>query len=272
MSSNKPDIHRYGNYYRNVKRRRHRSRCYHRSPLPETRKRSNSVSGLKVLVPANQRNCTAVEYRLQKLIRRSQRYEDYFTSEMQKIRKKVAMQMKDQVFSGKDLISAINYLTEFKRECDSSRIPERAAVWLFRDFINERALAANEARMTLSCNDTKKHEVTITSYTEIVNQLLRCYTTDTPIAKADEKIHNFRQGLLALRDISQNLLDLTLRFSGVYNEQTLIGFLVEDIFLSIRSIMCRWWAGSRGATLEYLMCQVRYLLFLEGRNWKTAKK
>lgn len=49
-------------------------------------------------------------------------------SEVQKMRKKIAVQMKDKALNGQDSISLSNFLTEFKTVCDSTRIHEGAAV------------------------------------------------------------------------------------------------------------------------------------------------
>lgn len=45
--------------------------------------------------------------------------------------KKVSIQMKDQVLNGRDSISVINFLAEFKLEVNSSRVRDGAAVWIF---------------------------------------------------------------------------------------------------------------------------------------------
>lgn len=71
-----------------------------------------------------------------------------------------------------------------------------AAVWFCREFLSDPTLAALKARLTLSSNDSKKHESTITSYAEGVNQLLRLYAIEAVISKSDEDIRNFKEGCL----------------------------------------------------------------------------
>lgn len=61
-------------------------------------------------------------------------------SEIQKMRKTVGVQMKDQNFNGSDSISFINFLTENERGCDSSRIYEVAAVWLLKEVMSGSTL------------------------------------------------------------------------------------------------------------------------------------
>lgn len=114
------------------------------------------------------------------------------------MRKNVAGQMKYQAFNGKDIISVINFLTEFRRACDSSRIHKFAAVRLFRESINGIVLAAIKAQLMLSSNAASRHEGTIKTYAEVQSSILRRYATDAVIVKADEKILNFIQSFLML--------------------------------------------------------------------------
>lgn len=79
--------------------------------------------------------------------------------------------MKDQAFNEKESISVINFLTEFKRACDSLRIRKGAAVWHLRESMNGSALAAIIMKLTLFSNDANSHEVTFPSYTGMVNHL-----------------------------------------------------------------------------------------------------
>lgn len=90
------------------------------------RKRATSESILKVRAPLKERYQKAVDYQLYRLIHNSQWYDDDITSEMQKVHKKVAVQMKDQALNGKDSIYVINVLTELKQAYESSRIHEDA--------------------------------------------------------------------------------------------------------------------------------------------------
>lgn len=81
---------------------------------------------------------------------KSRSHADVVDSEMQKTRKRVAAQMKNQAFNGKDPITIVNYLIDFKRACHLSNIQEGAAVWLFRDYTTDPAFAAIKARLTIS--------------------------------------------------------------------------------------------------------------------------
>lgn len=51
-------------------------------------------------------------------------YDDDVVHELHKIAKKIAMQMKNPTFSGKDPMSLIVFLQEYKSACGSYRISE----------------------------------------------------------------------------------------------------------------------------------------------------
>lgn len=105
--------------------------------------------------------------------------------------------MKEQKFNGKDSISVIYSLTKFKRACHSSPISKDAAVWLFQIFMTGPAFAGIKARFTLSHNDAKKHEGTITSYDRVMSYMVRWYGTDSVVTNDKENFRNYEQGLLA---------------------------------------------------------------------------
>lgn len=61
--------------------------------------------------------------------------------------------MKDHLFARKDLVSAVNYLTEFKRACYFSKVYDWATVKIFGDFIAGPAIPAIKERLALSSKD-----------------------------------------------------------------------------------------------------------------------
>lgn len=105
----------------------------------------NSVSAIRALVSVNERCRTTVAYRSYKLIYSSERLEDDFSSEMLRIRRKVTVQMTDQIFSKNSLFSMINYSKKYTRACDASRSRKVVTVWIFNDFPIRAALAAIKA-------------------------------------------------------------------------------------------------------------------------------
>lgn len=86
---------------------------------------------------------------------------------------KVPFQMNDQVSSGPHLFTVITFLTENKRDCDSSRSHKGPAVWLFSEFMTGTALASITALQNLSPDDVNQHEGLATSYAGVFVYLLR---------------------------------------------------------------------------------------------------
>lgn len=79
---------------------RHSCRPY-RFPTPPARMPDLSESTQSVLVPLNQSVQEAIDYRLYQFIHNSKRNDDDILSEIQNMRKKVAVQTKGRVFNGK---------------------------------------------------------------------------------------------------------------------------------------------------------------------------
>lgn len=115
------------------------------------------------------------------------------TSEIQKRRKKVAVQMRDEAFNGKDYNTAIDFLAKFKRACDSSFIHGCAAIELFRELMNSPALDTLMARLSLSLNDGNRQEEIVTADAEVVSHLLRRYVTEAVVVSAGNKICNYNR-------------------------------------------------------------------------------
>lgn len=114
-SSDKSNVRRHGRHHPKRRGRRYRSRRQYRSPKPPVRERDLSKFGLKVLITGKERYQKAVDHRYYRSIYKSEWHDYDMASDFQKMRKKVAVQMKDQAFNGKDSISVVEVLTEFKR-------------------------------------------------------------------------------------------------------------------------------------------------------------
>lgn len=69
-----------------------------------------------------------VGHRYYRLMDKYERYDDDEAPEIQKIRKRVAVQTIKQALHGKESISVISFFTEFEQACHSSRIEKAAAV------------------------------------------------------------------------------------------------------------------------------------------------
>lgn len=76
--------------------------------------------------------------------------------------------------------------------------------------MNGRTLAAINAWLTLTSNDTYRHEWTITTLDEVVHNLSRWHATDDIIARTDVEIRTFKHGTITPWKFSQTLRNLTL--------------------------------------------------------------
>lgn len=107
------------------------------------------------------------------------------------MRENAVVQMNGQAFNENDASSVIDFFTEFKWVCDSSRIQKGATVWLFWDFMSSLTLVAINVWLALSSNHANRQESTITFYTGVVDYLLRRYAIKAVVPKFDEEIWNF---------------------------------------------------------------------------------
>lgn len=60
--------------------------------------------------------------------------------------------------------------------------------------MNEPVLSAIKARLTWSSNDTNGHESTVTSYDEMITQLLELYASDDVVSSCENEVNDFKQG------------------------------------------------------------------------------
>lgn len=65
-------------------------------------------------------------------IKWSARCDDEIAPELHRMAKTLATQMKDTKISGKDSISVIVFLQDFKLACDACEREEGVALWLFK--------------------------------------------------------------------------------------------------------------------------------------------
>lgn len=86
-------IRRYENRYRDGKSRSDRNRRHLCLPSHEACEQTNSAFDLELFIFVNGRYCTATSYRLYRLIDRSQGCDNDAASKMQRMRKKITVQM-----------------------------------------------------------------------------------------------------------------------------------------------------------------------------------
>lgn len=193
-SPNELDIGCSSRRHQKKRSRRHRGHRHYHSSIPPARLQDLFESILNFLVSLIERDKKAFDYCSYHLVHNSERYDDDVRLEMGKMRKKVAIQMKELAFNGKDYTSVIYALPEFKRARDSLRTQAGVTVWLFREFMNGLALPAVKLQLTVLSNDANRHCTTITVYAKVVYHLSRWSVTDDVNARADEEIRDFKQG------------------------------------------------------------------------------
>lgn len=129
---------------------------------------------------------------------------------MQKKEKKLAVQMKDDIFNEKDSIPVIEFLTECELAWHSSNILEGVTVWHFQEFMNGSVHVTIKQWLTLPSTDRIGREGILTLFIWGLNNLERRYATDTVTTTADEEIGKFKQFLLTPWDFPKTILDLNL--------------------------------------------------------------
>lgn len=91
----------------------HHSRRHYCSATMSGRMQDFYASFLNVFLPINDCYQKVVYYRSFRLVHKFHRYRDYVSSKIQKIRKRVAAQMRDQTFNETKSISVIQILTKY---------------------------------------------------------------------------------------------------------------------------------------------------------------
>lgn len=163
-------------------------------PYKSKPERELDVPGFKVIVPVNERLAAAVEYRYYLLLKKSSYFDDDATHERQNMAKKIVIQLKDGIFSGKNLMLIFAFLQELKSTCDVCRIHEHPAMCIFKQFLTCTVNAGVEKPVTLTRFVSFYHEGALKSYSAIVQFLLRRYVTNDNIAKLYVEVRDLRHG------------------------------------------------------------------------------
>lgn len=74
----------------------------------------------------------AIDYRSYRLIENSVWYDDDVVSDLNKMPKETAVQMKDRMFNRKDPLSIVTFRQDFKAACNACNIYEGVVMWLFK--------------------------------------------------------------------------------------------------------------------------------------------
>lgn len=155
------------------------------------------------------------------------------------------VQLESQMLDGSDTGSILGFLPVFQMNCDTNRIHECAAMWLFH--FSRKTRRSPPQRTYLSVQlEPRSQKGKLTSYCEVVNFLLTTYATDDIIAAANMDIMKFEQpaGQSAV-GYAQALWTKGLRFGPVNNEYRLKGICNEGLRKSIRQRFRSYWAKNK---------------------------
>lgn len=170
------DVRQY-EYLQWVGKSRRLRRCRHYIYIsPVACRQTNSFRDLELLMYVNERYQMPLDYNSYGLIHRSPWHDDDEMLKVQYMQRNMAVRIKKKNLYWKDFISFTNYLTEFKRACNFSRIHKRVSIWLFGNFVTGCYLAVIEAQIIslLTVQLSIKGLLHLTT----VTNLLLCDTVD----------------------------------------------------------------------------------------------
>ena len=174
---------------------------------------------------------------------------------MGRMQKKLITPMKDRTFSGDDPITVLGFLAHYKDACNLNDISEPVAYWMIQNFLEGRALALVQTRMsglTMSV-DSDRGEM-LTTYPEVVNFLLQTYATDDVIAEAVTDVENLKQSTaMTEQEYSDELWKRALRCGTVFSGDRLKGYFVEGLLPALRGQVRHYAASHRRSTYEAIL-------------------
>ena len=126
---------------------------------------------------------------------------------MNRVRKKLEVQMKNRTFDGNDQITVLGFLAKFRDACDINHLSEGVAMWCFQFFLSGQAEALLQSRLAggSMAVDVEQEDL-LRTYPQVVNFLLRTYATDEIIAEAYSDVMSFKQTSAMTEEQYSNLL------------------------------------------------------------------
>lgn len=106
--------------------------------------------------------------------------------------KKTAVPMRNRTFNGKEPLSIVAFLQNFKAACDARNVHEGAAMWLFEHYLNRPVESVINARFALPAETARAQNGCLTSYFAIINWLLKRYEIDKNITIVDTDIRAYK--------------------------------------------------------------------------------
>ena len=209
------------------------------SSSSDRHRRSRRLSRRKSLTefkPLNELFRKAVSYKTYRLRNRNGSV-DMDTIRIDKLHRKLKVQMGSNTFDGSDPISVLGFLERFKTACNHNFVHEDAAIWLFQFFLEGQAHAMLQSRLVGSNMAVDaKHRELLTSYPQVVNFLIRNYATDEVIAEAYNEVIGCKQ-VATMNELrySQLLWDKALRCGTVFSDLRLKSLFADGVSEVIRA-------------------------------------
>lgn len=137
--------------------------------------------------------------------------------------------MKDRTLSGKDPLSVIAHLQNFRSAYDTCGIREGAAMCLFTKILTSRDKVALKARVTLTSSVKLCHESPLKLYFGMIRYILNRYVTDDNTANLDAKVRYLRKRLMTTAECARKLWTQSLKSVSLYDEKSVKTLVLEEI-------------------------------------------
>lgn len=154
--------------------------------------------------------------------------------------KETAMHVKNRNFCTEETVLTIAFLQYIKAACSAYTLHNSSVIWLFRYWLAGPIEETFKSRVAHPTKATKLKESCSTSFSAIVEYLLKRFVTDGHIAVFDANIQNFKKGSLDTTDYAEQIWMKTLRERSAYSQEFLKSVLVEGVHRQICRTICQW--------------------------------
>lgn len=182
--------------------------------------------------------------------------------------------MKTLILDPGDYISILDFLTTYRLVCDAKRFREGVAMWAMLQFVAGRVTLSLNSRMvqwdgtkgiatTVSSNSAALQDPRSFSYPKVENHLLKWYTCEENINKADATISGLTQPTsMTPQQYDKAIFAKAIRVEEIYDEGTLNDTIIEGSDGLICHCLRVNWATQPHADLTDLAFQGHFILFI----------
>lgn len=199
-----------------------------------SREKGPRYPGLATIKPSDETFDRLLSYRYYRLMRLDATRTSRETLDVKKHLKSLELSLKEHMFSGKDPVTVLNFLTRFVEEADTIGMTEAQALVALPKFMMEPA----ESQFRASRNGARSGG--ITAFPEAVQYLLRTYATPSVLREAVNAVYDIRQ------QPNENEMEYSVRLNtacgrcgNAFEEPRKMTFFVNGLLESIRSTVAR---------------------------------